>query len=67
MPVIVKTANQEVLDRAAALLTGIDGGMAQSAPMKTLPSGTPIRTACRLLSGSLGTKSLCTVMTAQDP
>ena len=27
MPVIVKTANQEVLDRAAALLTGIDGGM----------------------------------------
>jgi len=27
LPVIVKTANQEVLDRAAALLTGIDGGM----------------------------------------
>ena len=27
MSVIVKTANQEVLDRAAALLAGIDGGM----------------------------------------
>lgn len=27
MSVIVKTVNQEVLDRAAALLTGIDGGM----------------------------------------
>ena len=27
MSVIVKTVNQEVLDRAAALLAGIDGGM----------------------------------------
>ena len=27
MSVIVKTANQEVLDRAEALLAGIDGGM----------------------------------------